>query len=136
MGVSERDQFFIDKGVIERERIRTLFKNFNFEHSRLITTDPASNDQIDFMFISGGTKMVFGEMKIRNILSNKYSDGLIEAIKFKCLYDYHKADCKVFYVVEYLDFYMVWTLEAPFLHYSCYRSDNYFSVMNASADMY
>ncbi|SKC53591.1 hypothetical protein [Ohtaekwangia koreensis] len=131
-----REEYFLRIQQEERMLIKNLFNQYNFNHSLLVTTDPATNAAFDLYFISADTKNVIGEFKRRNILSSRYNNTFLERIKFETLYKAYKAGNYTLFVIEYDDYYFIFDLQYQFFLYDNMPEGLFFSILNATADMY
>jgi hypothetical protein len=132
----ERSQYFLDVQLKERERIHHLFNNYNFNQYLLAVTDPNSNADFDFYYLSARTRNVFGEFKRRAIHSTLYSTSFIEMEKFEKLWSLHKAGNYTLFCVEYDDYYFAWDLCYQYFLREYTEPYLFYCELDATADMY
>jgi hypothetical protein len=136
--MSEREKYFIEVQLKERECLMNLYSNYFIKRgcSNLYMTSLTGFSRYDATLKSGATDVVI-EYKRRNISTTKYSDTFIEKGKFKELYQHRKDGKYTLFIVEYDDYHMLFDLSYHFLLYDCeYNDHHFFYPINATADMY
>ena len=135
----EKEKYFIDVQLKERELIQSLFNNYFKKRNctDLKTTPLTGFSHYDGTFKSGNTNVVF-EFKRRNISSSKFGDTFIEAYKFIELYEHHKKGNYTLFIIEYDDFYLLFDLQYEFFQYRLFEQqpNGFFCLLNASKNQF
>ncbi|HYG03033.1 MAG TPA: hypothetical protein VD927_11355 [Chryseosolibacter sp.] len=124
--IFNRDTYFNQTQIIERERLQHLYEHYLKHHSAssITYTDKDTYSPFDCLFISGSS-LCFAEFKKRNISIFKYDKSFIEKTKLVNLLPLHQSGGKALFIIEYQEAFVFFNLSSLIFEPEAHCNENY-----------